>query len=219
MIIIGPDDASGGVRQVGGIKADLRKLETRAARRRGDQRRGARRWPGDRPGHPSPHRRRRPGAVVGLPEVHLGLLPGGGGVARTVRMFGIQKAFYGGAPIQGTRFSPAKAKDDRPGRRIVVASTNDPGRQGVDQGQPRAGTPSRGMKGLQDARRHRRQPGLAIPPSFPALLKKQLKGRRCPAPRAILNAAVEGRRSTSTPPAASRAGTSPSWPPARPPRT
>ncbi|MDQ2636588.1 MAG: 3-hydroxyacyl-CoA dehydrogenase family protein, partial [Actinomycetota bacterium] len=36
-------------------------------------------------------------------------------------------------------------------------------------------------------------PGLAsILPSFPALLKKQLKGAPMPAPRAILNAAVEG---------------------------
>ena len=29
---------------------------------------------------------------IGLPEVTLGLLPGGGGVVRTVRMFGLQKA-------------------------------------------------------------------------------------------------------------------------------
>ena len=36
-------------------------------------------------------------------------------------------------------------------------------------------------------------PGLAgILPSFPALLKKQLKGAPMPAPRAILDAAVEG---------------------------
>ena len=32
-------------------------------------------------------------SVVGFPEVTLGLLPGGGGVTRTVRMFGIQNAF------------------------------------------------------------------------------------------------------------------------------
>jgi len=30
---------------------------------------------------------------MGLPEVTLGLLPGGGGVARTVRMLGLEKAF------------------------------------------------------------------------------------------------------------------------------
>ena len=33
------------------------------------------------------------GSQIGLPEVSLGLLPGGGGVTRTVRMLGIQNAF------------------------------------------------------------------------------------------------------------------------------
>ncbi|MBI3692913.1 MAG: enoyl-CoA hydratase/isomerase family protein, partial [Mycolicibacterium aromaticivorans] len=33
------------------------------------------------------------GSVLGRPEVSLGLLPGGGGVTRTVRMLGIQNAF------------------------------------------------------------------------------------------------------------------------------
>src|ERR1700760_368581 len=42
-------------------------------------------------------------AVVGFPEVQLGLLPGGGGVTRTVRMFGIQNAFMN-ILSQGTRF-------------------------------------------------------------------------------------------------------------------
>ncbi|MCW2956493.1 MAG: 3-hydroxyacyl-CoA dehydrogenase, partial [Thermoleophilia bacterium] len=32
---------------------------------------------------------------IGLPEVNLGLLPGGGGITRTVRMFGIQDALMG----------------------------------------------------------------------------------------------------------------------------
>src|ERR1700736_2398985 len=48
------------------------------------------------------------GLVVGLPEVTLGLLPGGGGVTRTVRMFGIQNAFMN-VLSQGTRFKPAQA--------------------------------------------------------------------------------------------------------------
>ena len=50
------------------------------------------------------------GVVIGLPEVTLGLLPGGGGVVRSVRMFGIQKAFME-ILSQGTRFKPAKAKE------------------------------------------------------------------------------------------------------------
>ena len=40
----------------------------------------------------------------------LGLLPGGGGVTRTVRMLGIQNAFMN-VLSQGTRFKPAKAKE------------------------------------------------------------------------------------------------------------
>src|SRR5258707_11812205 len=50
------------------------------------------------------------GSVLGFPEVTLGLLPGGGGVPRTVRMFGIQKAFME-ILSQGTRFKPAQAKE------------------------------------------------------------------------------------------------------------
>src|SRR6201997_332128 len=50
------------------------------------------------------------GLVVGFPEVTLGLLPGGGGVTRTVRMFGIQNAFMN-VLSQGTRFKPDKAKE------------------------------------------------------------------------------------------------------------
>ena len=56
------------------------------------------------------------GLVVGLPEVTLGLLPGGGGVTRTVRMFGIQNAFMNvlspGHPVQA-----GEGQGDRPGRR------------------------------------------------------------------------------------------------------
>src|ERR1700751_226194 len=50
------------------------------------------------------------GSQLGLPEVTLGLLPGGGGVTRTVRMFGIQNSFMK-VLSQGTRFKPAQAKE------------------------------------------------------------------------------------------------------------
>ena len=98
------------------------------------------------------------GLVVGFPEVTLGLLPGGGGVTRTVRMFGIQNAFMN-MLSQGTRFKPDKAKEiglvdelRRLGRRAGAR------RQGVDQGQPRRAHPAVGRQGLQDARRHPVQP-------------------------------------------------------------
>src|SRR6202000_3261883 len=50
------------------------------------------------------------GLVVGLPEVTLGLLPGGGGVTRTVGCFGIKTLLMNILP-QGPRFKPDKAKE------------------------------------------------------------------------------------------------------------
>ncbi|VWL88678.1 3-hydroxyacyl-CoA dehydrogenase NAD-binding domain-containing protein [Burkholderia lata] len=48
-----------------------------------------------------------PKAKIGLPEVKLGLLPGGGGTQRLPRMIGIQKSFE--LITQGIELSPAKA--------------------------------------------------------------------------------------------------------------
>jgi len=48
-----------------------------------------------------------PKAKMGLPEVKLGLLPGGGGTQRLPRMIGIQKSFE--LITQGTELSPANA--------------------------------------------------------------------------------------------------------------
>src|SRR4051794_16186675 len=45
---------------------------------------------------------------LGFPEVKLGLLPGGGGVTRSVRMFGIANALLQ-LLLQGQRLRPAKA--------------------------------------------------------------------------------------------------------------
>jgi len=47
---------------------------------------------------------------LGLPEVTLGLLPGGGGVTRLVRMFGLYDALMGYL-LTGTKLKPAKAKE------------------------------------------------------------------------------------------------------------
>src|SRR5688572_11028615 len=51
-----------------------------------------------------------PKAVIGFPEVQLGLLPGAGGVVRSVRMLGIVQALMG-VLLQGQRLKPAKAKE------------------------------------------------------------------------------------------------------------
>ena len=49
-----------------------------------------------------------PKVEVGLPEASLGLLPGGGGVTRVIRLLGIQNGLMD-VLLQGTRFSPADA--------------------------------------------------------------------------------------------------------------
>lgn len=133
---------------------------------------------------------------IGLPEVSLGLLPGGGGVTRTVRMFGLQTALMD-ILLQGPRMKPAQAKDKGlvdelvddleqlvPAARAWLASVADDAsaaqqpwdRQGYRMP---GGTPS--------------TPKLAqFLPAFPALLRQQIKGAPYEAPRAILSAAVEG---------------------------
>ncbi|MGB3483085.1 MAG: 3-hydroxyacyl-CoA dehydrogenase NAD-binding domain-containing protein [Mycobacterium sp.] len=133
------------------------------------------------------------GSQIGLPEVTLGLLPGGGGVARTVRMFGIQKAFME-VLSQGTRFTPAKALaiglvDE------LVSAVDDlvPAAKAWIKAFPEDHTQPWDVKGYKMPGGTPSSPGLAgILPSFPALLRKQLKGAPMPAPRAILDAAVEG---------------------------
>jgi 3-hydroxyacyl-CoA dehydrogenase/enoyl-CoA hydratase/3-hydroxybutyryl-CoA epimerase len=133
------------------------------------------------------------GLVVGFPEVTLGLLPGAGGVTRTVRMFGIQNAFLT-VLSQGTRFKPGKAKEigliDE-----VVGSVDElvPAAKAWIKANPDAHTQPWDAKGYKMPGGTPSSPGLAsILPSFPALLRKQLKGAPMPAPRAILDAAVEG---------------------------
>jgi 3-hydroxyacyl-CoA dehydrogenase / enoyl-CoA hydratase / 3-hydroxybutyryl-CoA epimerase len=133
------------------------------------------------------------GVVVGVPEVTLGLLPGAGGVTRTVRMFGIQNAFMN-ILSQGTRFKPDKAKEiglvDE-----LVGSIDElvPAAKAWIKANPDSHTQPWDAKGYKMPGGTPSSPALAgVLPSFPALLKKQLKGAPMPAPRAILDAAVEG---------------------------
>ncbi|HEX4008506.1 MAG TPA: 3-hydroxyacyl-CoA dehydrogenase NAD-binding domain-containing protein [Solirubrobacteraceae bacterium] len=135
-----------------------------------------------------------PKAVVGFPEVQLGLLPGAGGVVRTVRMLGIVNALMQ-LLLQGQRLRPAKAlevgvvdeivptrEDLIPAAKRWIAS-----KAGEEVAQPwdvkgykiPGGTPS--------------TPSLAQNlPAFPANLRKQIKGANYPAPHHIMAAAVEG---------------------------
>lgn len=133
------------------------------------------------------------GSQIGLPEVTLGLLPGGGGVARTVRMLGIQNAFVS-VLSQGTRFKPAQAKEL--GLIDEVLPTVEelvPAAKAWIKANPEAHTQPWDAKGYKMPGGTPSTPALAaILPSFPSLLRKQVKGAPMPAPRAILAAAVEG---------------------------
>ncbi|OSC39988.1 3-hydroxyacyl-CoA dehydrogenase NAD-binding domain-containing protein [Mycobacterium decipiens] len=133
------------------------------------------------------------GSQLGLPEVTLGLLPGGGGVTRTVRMLGIQNAFVS-VLAQGTRFKPAKAKDM--GLVDEVLPTVEelvPAAKAWIKANPDAHEQPWDKKGYKMPGGTPSSPALAaILPSFPSNLRKQLKGAPMPAPRAILAAAVEG---------------------------
>jgi 3-hydroxyacyl-CoA dehydrogenase / enoyl-CoA hydratase / 3-hydroxybutyryl-CoA epimerase len=194
MINLGPDDAGEAFDTVEAVKRDLRALETLgkpvvAAIN------GAALGGGLEIALACHHRiaADAKGSQIGLPEVTLGLLPGGGGVTRTVRMFGIQKAFME-ILSQGTRFKPAKALET--GLVDEVLPTVEelvPAAKAWIKANPDAHTQPWDAKGYKMPGGTPSSPGLAgILPSFPALLKKQLKGAPMPAPRAILDAAVEG---------------------------
>ncbi|BBZ00118.1 3-hydroxyacyl-CoA dehydrogenase NAD-binding domain-containing protein [Mycolicibacterium fallax] len=194
MLAVGPENAAEAFAEVEFIKADLRALET-LGRPVVAAVNGAALGGGLEIALACHHRIAAdvPGSVIGLPEVTLGLLPGGGGVTRTVRMFGIQKAFME-VLAQGTRFKPAKAKStgliDE-----LVGSVDElvPAAKAWIKDNPEAGEQPWDKKGYKMPGGTPSSPALAaILPSFPALLRKQLKGAPMPAPRAILAAAVEG---------------------------
>ncbi|MFJ3670427.1 3-hydroxyacyl-CoA dehydrogenase NAD-binding domain-containing protein [Streptomyces sp. NPDC090106] len=134
----------------------------------------------------------RPSARVGLPEVTFGLLPGGGGVTRTVRMFGVAEALQK-VLLEGRQYAPADAL--AAGLVDEIATDDDDlharARAFIDA-HPRSGqpwdTPGHRIPGGTPS-----HPALAAQlPAFPALLRKKLGGAPYPAPRNILAAAVEG---------------------------
>ncbi|CCH15679.1 3-hydroxyacyl-CoA dehydrogenase NAD-binding domain-containing protein [Micromonospora lupini] len=133
-----------------------------------------------------------PGSRLGLPEVTLGLLPGAGGVTRTVRMLGLAGALTT-VLLTGRRMRPADALAAGIVDEVVAtpAELLDRARAWIAANpQPRQpwDRPDYRMPGGTPASR-----SLAAQlPAFPATLRKQLKGARLPAPEAILAAAVEG---------------------------
>lgn len=133
-----------------------------------------------------------PKAEFGLPEVSLGLLPGGGGLTRVTRMLGIQNALMN-VLMQGQRMKADKAQsvglidelatdaDDMLAKARAWIKANPNAQQPWDKPGYKmpGGTPS--------------TPALAMNlPAFPANLQKQIKGANYPAPKAIMSAVVEG---------------------------
>ncbi|EPA98367.1 3-hydroxyacyl-CoA dehydrogenase NAD-binding domain-containing protein [Pseudomonas sp. G5(2012)] len=131
-----------------------------------------------------------PSLQLGLPEVTLGLLPGGGGVVRMVRMLGIEKALP--YLLEGKKLAPQKAlqagliddlASDREAllnkaRTWIKANPTAVQRWDVKGFQIPGGTPSNPKVAQM----------LAIAPS---ILRSKTQGT-LPAPEKILCAAVEG---------------------------
>ncbi len=141
------------------------------------------------------HRRialNNPKAKFGLPEVTLGLLPGAGGVVRTVRMLGVVEAL-----MQVLLKGQQRKVDRAASLGLVDAVVDTPeemmaaARAWIRQN-PSAEQPWR-------AERYRipggapTHPKLAMNlPAVPANLRKQLKGAHYDAPHHIVAAAIEG---------------------------
>ncbi|MHB8490673.1 MAG: 3-hydroxyacyl-CoA dehydrogenase NAD-binding domain-containing protein [Solirubrobacteraceae bacterium] len=131
-------------------------------------------------------------AKLGFPEVKLGLLPGSGGVARSVRMFGIADALMK-LLLQGQELRAAKALEL--GLVDELASSQEDllamSRAWIEAN-PEA-VQRWDVKGYKIPGGTPQSPALAqMLPAFPSNLRKQLKGANYPAPRAIMAAAVEG---------------------------
>ena len=133
-----------------------------------------------------------PKIQLGFPEVQLGLLPGAGGVTRTVRMLGIANALVA-LLLKGQRVDPEQAKEigivDE-----IVATREDllPAAKAWIAAHPEAAQPW-DAKGYTIPGGTPSTPSLAQNlPAFPANLRKQLKGANYPAPHHIMAAAVEG---------------------------
>ena len=125
--------------------------------------------------------------------MQLGLLPGAGGIVRTVRMLGIVQALMG-LLMQGQRVRPDKAKElgivDE-----LVATREDliPAAKKWIAANPEAQQPWDADKKYKIPGGTPSTPALAMNlPAFPANLRKQIKGANYPAPHHIMAAAVEG---------------------------
>ncbi|MFA4929055.1 MAG: 3-hydroxyacyl-CoA dehydrogenase NAD-binding domain-containing protein, partial [Patulibacter sp.] len=133
-----------------------------------------------------------PKIQLGLPEVSLGLLPGGGGVVRVTRLLGLAQGLMG-VLLQGQRLRPQKALELGLVSELV-ATPDDllPAAKKWIAENPEATQPW-DVKGYKIPGGTPSHPALAANlPAFPSNLRKQIKGTNMPAPKNIMAAAVEG---------------------------
>ncbi|MBV2153311.1 3-hydroxyacyl-CoA dehydrogenase NAD-binding domain-containing protein [Kitasatospora sp. SUK 42] len=132
-----------------------------------------------------------PASRLGLPEVTLGLLPGGGGVVRTVRLFGITDALLKFL-LEGRQYRPAQALEHGLVHELVDTPEELTARaKAWIEANPTAVQPW-DVKGHKIPGGTPATPAFAANlPAFPANLRKQLNGAPYPAPRNVLAAAVE----------------------------
>ncbi|MEG2271917.1 MAG: 3-hydroxyacyl-CoA dehydrogenase NAD-binding domain-containing protein [Acinetobacter sp.] len=131
-----------------------------------------------------------PKAKFGLPEVTLGLLPGGGGIVRMVRLLGLQNAFP--FLMEGKQFGVDKAKSLG-----LIHDTAENEQELLDKAiawvnaNPKSLQPF-DAKGYKIPNGDPKTPAVAqVLAIAPAMLRDKTKG--CyPAPEAIMAAAVEG---------------------------
>ncbi|OBY72834.1 3-hydroxyacyl-CoA dehydrogenase NAD-binding domain-containing protein [Acinetobacter gyllenbergii] len=131
-----------------------------------------------------------PKTKFGLPEVTLGLLPGGGGIVRMVRLLGLQNAFP--FLMEGKQFGVDKAKSLG-----LVHDTAENEQELLDKAiawvkaNPKSQQPF-DVKGYKIPGGDPKTPAVAqVLAIAPAMLRDKTKG--CyPAPEAIMAAAVEG---------------------------
>jgi 3-hydroxyacyl-CoA dehydrogenase / enoyl-CoA hydratase / 3-hydroxybutyryl-CoA epimerase len=132
-----------------------------------------------------------PKIEIGFPEVTLGLIPGAGGIVRSVRLMGIVDALMT-VLLRGQRLRPAAALEAGLVHEIAPREELVPRAKAWIAANPDAAQPW-DVKGYKIPGGTPATPALAANlPAFPATLRKELKGAPYPAPRNILAAAVEG---------------------------
>lgn len=129
--------------------------------------------------------------LIGLPEATLGLLPGGGGVVRLVRMLGFEKALP--LLLAGTVMKAAEAAekgliDELAGDRDDMFAKA----RAWIKANPNSVQPwnEKGYK-IPGGTQKTNPAILAQLQAYPGMLAKQYEGRIPPAPKAILSAAAE----------------------------